>query len=161
MLKLIHAKRSIFRTAISINRVCAIKSNIKVIKIGPQFLEPKGNVLCVAQPTIRSTFDVPPDSWVCVANCSLPFLFILFWVFGYAYPQLRSLHTCTISIFEFRSVVAWERGWWCRWCHHFLVTWIAMYKFELSTAEAEWQQESLNTAKLQKYKFCRKLCIQR
>ena len=34
----------------------------------------------------------PPDNQRCVASRSLPLLFFLFWVFGYAHAQLRSLY---------------------------------------------------------------------
>ena len=53
-----------------------------VIKIGPKFLDQKGNVLCVIQTVLRSTLGVydirPPDSYIHVVSCLLPSLFSLF-----------------------------------------------------------------------------------
>ena len=58
-----------------------------VIKIGPEFLEQKGNVLCVVHPTMHSTLRVSN-----VVSFPLPLLFSLFWVFEYAHTQLRSFY---------------------------------------------------------------------
>ena len=71
----------------------------------------------------------PPNNQRCVVSCLQPSLFFLFWVFRYPHAQLWSLYPlstldavhvrkkyqtfplCTTSMFVFRSVGAWERGW--------------------------------------------------
>ena len=51
-----------------------------IIKVGPEFLEQKGNVLGVIQPALRSTLGVysPPDIYIHVVSCLLPSLFSQF-----------------------------------------------------------------------------------
>ena len=51
-----------------------------VIKIGPEFLEQKGNVLCVIQPTLHSTlgvYDIGPPIATCTCS-KLPATIALF-----------------------------------------------------------------------------------
>ena len=101
-------------------------------KIGAEFLDQKGNVLHVVQPTMCLTLGVYnirlPDNQRRVVYCTQLLLLFMFWVFGHAHPQLRSsyplstfdgahvrkkyqvLHTCTTSMFMFWSVGAWQQG---------------------------------------------------
>ena len=74
-----------------------------VIKIEPEFLEQKGNILCVIQPALHSTLGVydihtPIAIYVLLVSFPLPSLFSLFCVFGYAHVQLRSFYC--LSNFE-------------------------------------------------------------
>ena len=102
-----------------------------VIKIGPEFLEQKTfcvlfNQLCVE--CLVHVYDIQLLIRVVHVNYLLPSLFFLFWVFGYAHTQLRSLFplsppwhcsrekkyqalpTCTTSVFALWSGEAWEQG---------------------------------------------------
>ena len=69
---------------------CLFSRDHDIIKIGPEFLEQKGNVLCVIQPTLRSTlnlYDIRPPIVIYV-SCSLPSFFSLFWVFWYVHDHM-------------------------------------------------------------------------
>ena len=99
-----------------------------VIKIGPK---QKGNILRVVQPTMSSMLGVydirPPIADTCIKlpatfapflccasrvcprtiKFSLPPLYL--WRFSRD-KKYQALHACTTSMFVFRSVEAWERG---------------------------------------------------